>query len=72
MTELEGRSTGERESLDHLSDEELETMVLDLILQFQAAGVLLPDDWRARYDRSSIRFLEWLEREAKELAECAG
>lgn len=68
LSALEARTPGHNGSLDHLTDEELEEATLDLIQRFADAGVVLPDDWRVQYDRSCIRFLEWLGREAKELA----
>jgi hypothetical protein len=67
---LEARVPGHNGSLDHLSDEELEGYVLDLIQRFAEAGVKLPQDWREQYDRSAIRFLEWLDREVKEMIAC--
>ncbi len=70
LTALETKQSDSCRSLDHLTDEELEQSTLDLIQRFADAGVALPDDWRAQYDRSCIRFLEWLGREAKELALC--
>lgn len=68
---LEARTPGQNGSLDHLTDEELEQVAFDLIRRFADAGVVLPDDWRVQYNQSCIRFLQWLEREAKELAVCA-
>jgi hypothetical protein len=67
---LEGQRRADAMDLSHLSDEELEALTLDLIQRTADAGVVLPDDWRERYDRSCIRFLEWLDREVKELVEC--
>ena len=70
IADLEAKQFGTVRTLDHLTDEELEAYSLGLIEQFQALGIALPDDWREQYARSEIRFLEWLEREAKEKLQC--
>ena len=70
ITALEAKRQCTGRSLDHLSDEELDAYALDLIRRFEADGVVLPDDWREQYARSEIRFLEWLESEAKAMIAC--
>lgn len=70
VVSLEDRRRERFNSLDHLTDKELESVALDLIQRFGDAGVTLPVDWRDQYDRSCIRFLEWLGKEAEALA-CA-
>lgn len=67
---LEARAPGYGGSLHHLTDEELEQAALNLVQRFADGGVILPADWREQYDRSCIRFLQWLEREARELLAC--
>jgi hypothetical protein len=70
LGELEVKQRRTSASFDHLTDEELEAFALDRIVQIGAAGLPLPDDWREQYDRSAIRFLEWLQREVEEMIAC--
>ena len=62
---LEARQHATSRRFDHLSDDELEVRTLSLIAEIGGAGVALPGNWRAQYDRSAIRFLEWLEARVK-------
>lgn len=67
IADLEARQVS-LSNLANLSDEELREHAFKLIGQFEAAGVVLPPDWREQYNHSEIRFLEWLGEEGKKLA----
>lgn len=56
-------------ALEHLSDDEFDAHVFRLCEQLQDLGLVLPGDWRDRYNADPLTFLEWVGREANELRE---
>ncbi|MCK9541578.1 MAG: hypothetical protein M0R03_06050 [Novosphingobium sp.] len=70
VSDLEAKAGHRTTGLDHLTDEELDAVAFKLIQRFADGGVTLPDDWREQYERSPIRFLQWLETQVKEQMAC--
>jgi hypothetical protein len=70
ISDLEAQQGHSFASLNHLSDAELEAYAFNLIERMGTEGVTLPEDWKEQYHRSEIRFLQWLEAEAREVIAC--
>lgn len=65
------RKRGNGSDLSHLTDEQFDAHVFDLVRRFAGAGINLPDDWRDQYRDEPVRFLEELTGEVREALVCA-
>jgi hypothetical protein len=64
------RKRGDGSDLSHLTDEQLDARVFDLVQRFIGAGAILPDDWRDQYHDEPVQFLERLGGEVQEEVAC--
>ncbi len=65
------RKRGDGADLRHLTDEQLDARVFDLMQRFIGAGAILPDDWQDQYATEPMQFLERLGGDVKEALACA-